>query len=163
MWLHASFQHILFNMITLLIVGPALEVLLGKSRFIALYLLAGLGGSVGSYLFGPHTEIGIGASGAIMGVLGAYLVVGLRRHLPVAPVALLLGINLVLGFWGNTDWRAHFGGLAVGALLGLLYDYAGDLRDRNTELLLTVGGSIAMLAVLTLLLTSIAPGHFNFS
>ena len=67
MWLHASFEHILFNMITLLIVGPALEVLLGKLRFITLYLLAGLGGSVGSYLLGPHNELGIGASGAIMG------------------------------------------------------------------------------------------------
>ena len=132
MWLHASFEHIFFNMITLIIVGPALEVLLGKVRFIALYLLAGLGGSVGSYLLGPHSELGIGASGAIMGVLGAYLVVGVRRRLPVQPVAILLVLNLVIGFWGNTDWRAHFGGLAVGAVLGLLYDYAGDLRDAKT-------------------------------
>ena len=52
MWLHASFTHIFFNMITLLIVGPAVEVLLGKARFITLYLFAGLGGSVGSYLLG---------------------------------------------------------------------------------------------------------------
>jgi len=163
MWLHASFEHIFFNMITLLIVGPALEVLLGKVRFIALYLLAGLGGSVGSYLLGPHNELGIGASGAIMGVLGAYLVVGLRRRLPVQPVAILLALNLVIGFWGNTDWRAHFGGLAVGGLLGLLYDVAGDLRDRNTALVLSVGGSVAMLAVLALLITSIAPGHFNLN
>ena len=163
MWLHASIQHIFFNMITLLIVGPALEVLMGKVRFIALYLLAGLGGSVGSYLLGPHNEVGIGASGAIMGVLGAYIVVGLRRRLPVAPVAILLALNIVLGFTGNTDWRAHFGGLAVGALLGLLYDYAGDLRERRTGLILTVGGSVAMLAVLALLITSIAPGHFNLS
>jgi membrane associated rhomboid family serine protease len=163
MWLHASFEHIFFNMITLIIVGPALEVLLGKVRFITLYLLAGLGGSVGSYILGPHSELGIGASGAIMGVLGAYLVVGVRRRLPVQPVAILLVLNLVIGFWGNTDWRAHFGGLAVGAVLGLLYDYAGDLRDANTGLLLTVGGSVAMLAVLALLITSIAPGHFNLN
>ena len=115
MWLHASFKHIFFNMITLLIVGPALEVLLGKVRFVALYLLAGLGGSVGSYLLGPHNELGIGASGAIMGVLGAYIVVGLRRRLPVAPVAILLVFNLALGFTGNTDWRAHLGGLVPGA------------------------------------------------
>ncbi len=54
MWLHADFVHIFFNMITLLIVGPAVEVLLGKIRFLALYLIAGLGGSVGSYLLGPH-------------------------------------------------------------------------------------------------------------
>ena len=163
MWLHASFEHILFNMITLLIVGPALEVLLGKVRFITLYLLAGLGGSVGSYLLGPHNELGIGASCAIMGVLVAYIVVGVRRCLPVQPVAILLVLNLVIGFWGNTDWRAHFGGLVVGGLLGLLYDVAGDLRDRNTALVLTVGGSMAMLAILALLITSIAPGHFNLN
>ena len=161
MWLHASFEHIFFNMITLLIVGPALEVLLGKVRFVALYLLAGLGGSVGSYLLGPHNELGIGASGAIMGVLGAYVVVGLRRRLPIAPGRHLLVINLVIGFTGNTDWRAHLGGLAVGGLLGFVYDYAGDLRDRNTALVLTVGGSVAVLAVLALLITSVAPGHFN--
>jgi membrane associated rhomboid family serine protease len=163
MWLHASFEHIFFNMITLLIVGPALEVLIGKVRFVALYLLAGLGGSVGSYLLGPHNELGIGASGAIMGVLGAYIVVGMRRRLPVTPVAILLALNLALGFTGNTDWRAHLGGLAVGALLGFLYDYAGELRDRNTALVLTVGGSVAVLAVLALLITSIAPGHFNLN
>jgi membrane associated rhomboid family serine protease len=163
MWLHASFPHIFFNMITLLIVGPALEVLLGKLRFIALYLLAGLGGSVGSYLLGPHNELGIGASGAIMGVLGAYIVVGMRRRLPVAPVAILLVFNLVLGFTGNTDWRAHFGGLVIGGLLGFLYDYAGDLRDRTIARVLSVGGSVAVLAVLALLMTSIAPGHFNLN
>ena len=116
---------------------------------------------MGSYLLGPHNELGIGASGAIMGVLGAYLVVGLRRRLPVTPVALLLVINLALGFTGNTDWRAHLGGLAVGGLLGLLYDYAGDLRDRHIALVLTVGGSVAVLAVLALLITAVAPGHFN--
>ncbi len=161
MWLHASFTHIFFNMIALLIVGPALEVLLGKARFLTLYLLAGLAGSVGSYLLGPQNEIGIGASGAIMGVLGAYLVVGLRRRLPVGPVAGLLVINFVLGFTGNTDWRAHLGGLVTGCALGLTYEYAGELRDRNTALVLTVGGSVAVLAVLALLITSIAPGHFN--
>ncbi len=163
MWLHANLPHIFFNMITLLIVGPALEVLLGKARFVVLYLLAGLGGSVGTYLLGPHTELGIGASGAIMGVLGAYVVVGLRRRLPVAPVVGLLVLNLALGFTGNTDWRAHLGGLVTGGVLGLLYDYAGDLRDRNMGLVLTVGGSVAVLAVLALLITSVAPGHFNFS
>ena len=113
MWLHASFEHIFFNMITLLIVGPALEVLLGKVRFVALYLLAGLGGSVGSYILGPHNEVGIGASGAIMGVLGAYLVVGLRRRLPVAPVAILLVINFAPGLHrqhrlaGPSRWPRH--------------------------------------------------------
>ena len=50
MFLHLNFLHIAFNMVTLLIVGPAVEVMLGKVRFLTLYLLAGLGGSVASYL-----------------------------------------------------------------------------------------------------------------
>jgi membrane associated rhomboid family serine protease len=163
MWLHANFLHIFFNMITLLIVGPAVEVLLGKLRFVALYLIAGLGGSVGSYLLGPHNEFGLGASGAIMGVLGAYVVIGLRRRLPVAPVVALVLVNFLIGFSGNIDWRAHLGGLTVGCVLALLYDYAGGLRDRGAQVLLTVGGSVAVLAVLALLLTAVAPGHFNLN
>jgi membrane associated rhomboid family serine protease len=163
MWLHANVEHIFFNMISLLIVGPAVEVLLGKIRFLALYLIAGLGGSVGSYLLGPHNVAGIGASGAIMGVMGAYVVIGLRRHLPIAPVVGLIVLNLAIGFFGNIDWRAHLGGLATGAVLALLYDHAGTLRDRSAGVALAVGGSVAVLGVLALLLTGIAPGHVNWS
>jgi membrane associated rhomboid family serine protease len=163
MWLHASFTHIFFNMIALLIVGPALEVLLGKVRFLVLYLVAGLGGSVCSYILSQPNVAGIGASGAIMGVLGAYVVVGLRRKLPVAPVVGLLVLNFVIGFTGDIDWRAHLGGVVTGAVLAFLYDYAGQLRDRTTAMVLTVGGTVAVLAVLALLITSIAPGHFNLS
>ncbi len=163
MWLHANFLHIFFNMIALLIVGPAVEVLLGKVRFLSLYLIAGLGGSVGSYLLGPRAELGLGASGAIMGVLGAYIVIGLRRRLPIAPVVGLLVLNVLIGFSGNIDWRAHLGGLAVGGVLAALYDYAGGLRDRSVELVLTIGGSAAVLGLLALLLVTVAPGHVSLS
>jgi membrane associated rhomboid family serine protease len=163
MFLHANFQHILFNMIALLIVGPAVEVLLGKARFLVLYLLAGLGGSVASYLLSPANILGLGASGAIMGLIGAYIVIGLRRHLPIAPVVGLLVINVLIGFSGGIDWRAHLGGLAVGSLLAFVYDYAGDLRDQTTALVLTVGTSVAVLVVLGLLLVGVAPGHVKLS
>ena len=163
MWLHASFLHIFFNMIVLLIVGPAVEVLLGKARFLALYLIAGFGGSVGSYLLGPRYELGLGASGAIMGVVGAYVVLGLRRHLPVAPVVGLLVLNFLIGFTGNIDWRAHLGGAVTGAVVAFVYDYAGGLRDRTRELAVTFGGTAAILAVLALLITGVAPGHVNLS
>jgi membrane associated rhomboid family serine protease len=163
MFLHANFQHILFNMLALLIVGPAVEVLLGRVRFLVLYLLAGLAGSVASYLLSPVNVYGLGASGAIMGVMGAYVVIGLRRRLPVNAVVLLLGLNLIIGFTGGIDWRAHLGGLAVGALLAFVYDYAGDLRDRTTAMVLTVGASVAVFLVLGLLVTGVAPGHVNVS
>lgn len=163
MFLHANFQHIFFNMLALLIVGPAVEVQLGKARFLTLYLIAGLGGSVGSYLLSPANVAGIGASGAIMGVIGAYIVLGLRRHLPIAPVVGLLVLNLAIGFTGDIDWRAHLGGLATGSVLALAYDVAGRLRDRSAGIALTVGASLAVLGVLALLITSVAPGHVNLS
>ena len=68
-------------------------------------------------------------------------------------------LNLIIGFTGGIDWRAHLGGLATGTVLALLYDVAGNLRDRTAELAVTVGGSAAILAVFALLLTGIAPGH----
>jgi len=163
MFLHANFQHIFFNMLALLIVGPAVEVQLGKVRFLTLYLIAGLGGSVGSYLLSPANELGLGASGAIMGVMGAYVVLGLRRRLPIAPVVGLIVLNLLIGFTGNIDWRAHLGGLGVGALLALVYDAAERLRDRRQGILVTVGSSAAVLGVLALLMTSVTPGQLNLS
>jgi membrane associated rhomboid family serine protease len=163
MWLHANFLHIGFNMVALLLVGPAVEVLLGKARFLALYVIAGLGGSVASYLLSQPDVAGIGASGAIMGVLGAYVVLAARRHLPMAPVVGLLVLNFVIGFTGNIDWRAHLGGLVTGALLAFVYDYAGSLRERGAELALTFGGSAVVLGVQALLITGLAPGHVNWS
>jgi membrane associated rhomboid family serine protease len=162
-WLHANFLHIFFNMIALLIVGPAVEVLLGKARFLALYLIAGLGGSVCSYLLSQPNVAGIGASGAIMGVLGAYVVLATRRHLPVAPVVGLLVLNFLIGFSGGIDWRAHLGGVVTGGVLAFAYDYAGGLRDRTAELAVTVGASAVILALLALLITGVAPGHVDLS
>ena len=161
MFLHANFLHILFNMLALLIVGPAVEVLLGKARFLALYLIAGLGGSVASYLLSVPNVAGIGASGAIMGVMGAYVVIGLRRRLPVAPVVILLVVNFAIGFSGSIDWRAHLGGLVTGALLALVYDYADGLRDQRADLAVTIGASVVVVGVLAVALAGVAPGHFN--
>lgn len=163
MWLHADFLHIFFNMTFLLIVGPAVEVLLGKVRFVTLYLLAGLGGSVGSYLLSQPNAAGIGASGAIMGVIGAYIVIGVRRRLPVAPVVIMLVFNLALGFTGNIDWRAHLGGLATGSILAFAYDSAGGLRDRTARVAISIGASAAVLALLAFLITGVAPGHANLT
>jgi membrane associated rhomboid family serine protease len=169
MFLHLDFLHIAFNMATLLIVGPAVEVMLGKSRFLALYLLAGLGGGVASYLFSPAGDYAAGASGAIFGVMGAYVILAQRNRKPMAPVVFLIVANLALGFvggvgnLGNIDWRAHIGGLVVGAVLGLVFDISCNLRPASRRVALAVGTSAATLAVLAVLVLSIAPGHVNLS
>jgi membrane associated rhomboid family serine protease len=164
MFLHFNFEHILFNMVTLAIVGPAVEVLLGRSRFVILYLIGGLGGGVLSYLLGPSNTLGAGASGAIFGVMGAYVVVAQRRGIPQGPVPALIVINLVLdftGLLGSVDWLAHIGGLLVGGALALVFDLSCNMRQISQQVALVAATSAATLAVLTLLLVSIAPGHVN--
>jgi membrane associated rhomboid family serine protease len=168
MFLHESFLHIAANMATLLIVGPAVEVMLGKGRFLALYLLGGLGGGIGAYIFDPAGSYAVGASGAIFGVMGAYLVLARRNHKPMAVVVYLVVANLLLGFVGggavgNVDWRAHIGGLVVGAALALVFDISLNLRPASRRVALAVGAGAVTLGLLAALLLSIAPGHFNIS
>jgi len=162
-FLHLNLLHIASNMITLLIVGPAVEVMLGKSRFLVLYLLAGLGGNVLAYLIAPANTVGAGASGAIFGVMGAYVVLAHLRQKPMGPVVALIVINLVIGFTGNIEWQAHIGGLLIGAALAVVYHYASTLRGKAREVAVTVGASAATLVLLVLLLVSVAPGHVNVS
>ena len=162
-FLHLDFLHIAFNMITLLIVGPAVEVMLGKIRFLTLFLLAGIGGNVLSYLIAPVNGLSAGASGAIFGVLGAYVVLALIRHKPMGPVVALIVINLVIGFTGNIEWQAHLGGLLTGAVLALAFHYASTSRQTARDVAITVGASVATLAVFAILVLSVAPGHVNVS
>jgi membrane associated rhomboid family serine protease len=162
-FLHIDFLHIAFNMVTLLIVGPAVEVMLGKSRFLVLFLLTGLGGNVLSYLIAPVNGVSAGASGAIFGVMGAYVVLALIRRKPMGPVLALIVINLVIGFTGNIEWQAHIGGLVTGAVLALAYQYASTLRRMAGEVAVSVGASAATLGILALLVLCIAPGHVNVS
>ena len=78
MFLHAGWLHIGFNMYVLYILGPPLERVLGHGRFLTLYLLSGIGGSVASYWFSPVNTLSVGASGAIFGLMTAWIVVGRR-------------------------------------------------------------------------------------
>jgi membrane associated rhomboid family serine protease len=162
MFLHLNLIHIGGNMLALLIVGPAVEVLLGRTRFVVLYLIGGLGGGALFYLIAPAPDLAAGASGAIFGVMGAYVVLAHNRRLPLQQVVALIILNLVIGFADPAiGWQAHIGGLAVGALLAFLYDRADQLRPRAQSIAATVAASAGTLAVLTALVLLIAPGHVN--
>jgi membrane associated rhomboid family serine protease len=163
-WLHADFEHILFNMITLAIVGAPVEAELGRTRFVSLYLVCALGGSVGSYLLSPANEIGVGASGAIFGVMGAYFILARRRGWEVGTIVALIVINLVIDFASTTiDWRAHIGGLVTGAVIAAGYLAAGNLRRGRSRTWDRAATGVVPLcvAVVLVVLTFLPPGHVN--
>jgi membrane associated rhomboid family serine protease len=163
-FLHANIEHILFNMVTLAIVGSPVEAVLGKLRFTLVYLLSALGGSVASYLLSSANELGVGASGAIFGLMGAYFVLARRRGWEVGNILALIVLNLVIGFASTTiDWRAHVGGMVTGAVVTLALARSEDARRRGgpgLELATVTVTSVAAVAVLAAL-TLLPPGHVN--
>jgi membrane associated rhomboid family serine protease len=133
MFLHFGILHIAFNMWALLVIGTPLEQMLGRMRFLALYFLSGLGGSLLSFALGPVGEVAAGASGAIFGLFGAFYVVSRHRGLETGQIVGLIAINLVISFtFSGIDWRGHVGGLIVGGAVAFVLARAphGPMRDR---------------------------------
>jgi rhomboid protease GluP len=136
MFLHANTMHLFFNMYALYIIGRGVEPIFGHTRFLIVYLLGGLAGSVLSVVLGnPDPSLGVpsvGASGAVFALFGAEMVylyrhrklMGQRATQQLRSLLMLLGINLVIGlasWFGNSGIRidnwAHLGGLGGGLLL----------------------------------------------
>jgi membrane associated rhomboid family serine protease len=138
---------IIFNMWALILVGPALERLLGHSRFLTVYLVSALGGSVALLVLAPY-ELALGASGAIFGLFGAWFVVARRLRLDSRWIVTIIALNLVIGFVGHSliAWQAHVGGLLAGGLLTAAYAYA----PREKRALIQVGATVAVVGVLIL-------------
>lgn len=143
---------ILFNMWALVFVGPALERLLGPLRFIAVYLISALGGSVMYYYLAPANTLALGASGAIFGLFGAWFVVAKRLRVDARAITTLIVINLVISFvWRSTiAWQAHIGGLLAGALITAAYVYAP--RRNRTAIQLAATIVVALLIVLAVMI-----------
>ncbi|WP_439675874.1 rhomboid family intramembrane serine protease [Embleya sp. MST-111070] len=144
-FLHQQFWHIGLNMLGLWMLGPPLEAALGRTRFVALYLVAGLGGSALSYLIAEPNQGSLGASGALFGLFGAMIVLGRRMNYDLKPLIILLALNLMITFlnMSTIDWRAHLGGLVAGTLAAIGVVYA-PARQRT---LVQVGSLLAVLAV----------------
>lgn len=139
--LHGSVLHLLFNLSTLLSLGPALERSLGSARFLLLYVVTAFGGGLGTCLLYKPTQPVVGGSGALFGMLGCAIALNMRsgRHLLafldfegprrlMANVALNLAIGYFLPFISNT---CHVGGLIAGFVLTFLWLAPGRPSARQ--------------------------------
>lgn len=156
--------HIAFNMYALWLGGPYLEQLLGRARFLALYLLCALGGSVGVLvLANPDARSWyvpvVGASGAVFGTWGAIMVLHRRLGRENGGMAVLLAINFAIGFIPGfaIAWQAHLGGLLTGVLCGAVLAYTPAQRRRTGHPLGLAGVGLLLLLLIVVKVATV-PG-----
>ncbi|MCC9067779.1 rhomboid family intramembrane serine protease [Arthrobacter cryoconiti] len=160
-FLHSTnITHIAFNMYALWILGNALEPAFGRVRFLAVYLISAMAGSVGVLLISPVDTVVVGASGAVFGLFGALFVVQKKRGGDLRQIIVLLLINAALGFFiPNIAWQAHLGGLIAGALCTLAIAYAPATARRNVIQWGAMAAVVLLLVGLTLYKVSTFPAY----
>ncbi|MET7459117.1 rhomboid family intramembrane serine protease [Nonomuraea sp. NPDC005501] len=155
-FLHRDILHILFNGWALYVIGPYLERAFGHIRYLAVYLLSALGGSVLSYWLDPLNTATIGASGAVFGLFGAVFVVGRRLNLDVRGIALIIGLNLVFTFVvSGISWTGHIGGLITGSVLAAAMAYAPRSNRALWQALALAGALVVLVALVVVRTTAI--------
>ena len=159
MWLHGGLLHIAFNMYALYIGGSYLEMIAGKGKYLAIYLIAGVAGNVAVYLLAAPISVTIGASTAIFGIFGALFTFSLHNRDSAVGRALqsmgtVILINLVITFVvPGISWQGHVGGLIGGVLAVEALTWFGqrDLRApwgaRDAALLAAVVGLLVVAVV----------------
>ncbi len=164
MFLHAGVIHIGFNAYALYLFGPVVEGTFGRARFLLIYFVSGFVASAASYAFIPlipsvqhhilyfDGPLGVGASGAIVGVFGAFIAYNWRRReLALArqnlrTAATLIVLNaLIPVFVAGIDWRAHLGGLVCGFAAGLFAESWGP--SPATRRFIRIAGFAALIAI----------------
>ncbi|WP_375164820.1 rhomboid family intramembrane serine protease [Arthrobacter sp.] len=153
--------HIGFNMYALWIMGQALEPLLGRARFLALYLIAAFGGSVAVLLLTNPLQGVVGASGAVFGLFGAMLIVQRRRGGDVRQLVVLIAINTVLGFVvPGISWQAHLGGLLAGGAAAAIIAYTPRSPRRSLIQWAGLTGLTLVLVALTVVGANLVASPF---
>jgi membrane associated rhomboid family serine protease len=147
MFTHVEVFHIGFNMLALWILGPQLELVLGRVRYVGLYLLSGLVGSAAVYWLSDEASATLGASGAIFGLMGALLVLAYKVKADVSQLLMWIGLNAALTFFGRgISWQGHVGGFVGGVVLAVILVYSP--RQRRTAWQAAGFGAVALLVVL---------------
>ena len=157
MFLHGGFPHVAFNMYALYLFGPPLEREVGSPPFAAMYIASGIAGGAFYYLMGDVLGEAVGASGAIFGLFGAWLVASYRgRHTVQGRASLrqlltLLAINAFIGFVPGLHiaWQAHLGGLIAGGVIALAWALPSMQQRAAARTAAAVAvGLVALAAVL---------------
>lgn len=144
-FVHGSPFHLLVNMFSLFIFGAILERLVGRARFLALYLVAGLGGSVAVLYLSPDRGV-LGASGAIFGLFGAFFIIQRRLGGNNVQILVLLGLNLAIPFFvPGISWQAHVGGLVTGLAVALVYLRTRRPNQRTAQFLMVAGIALVLI------------------
>jgi membrane associated rhomboid family serine protease len=145
---HVEVWHIAFNMFALYALGPQLELVLGRARFLALYLISGLAGSTLVYWLAAEHSATLGASGAVFGLMGALLVVAFKVGGNVQSILTWIGINVVITVVGAQfiSWQAHLGGFLGGVAIAAALVYA----PRRNRTWFQVGTLVLIAAILAL-------------
>lgn len=172
-FVHAPNQifHILFNMYALWFCGQYLEPLLGRARFLALFVTSAIGGSLAFMAFAAFQPAGgewrlwltptVGASGAVFGLFAAVVVLNRRLGRDVGPMIGLIAVNAAIPFFfGGIAWQAHLGGAITGALLSGAIAWSG--RERSRWLWTAVAGFLVVTGVAAVWLNNHVVSQVHF-
>ena len=152
-FLHLNPLHLAFNMLALYVIGPPLEALLGRWRFLAVYVLSAFGGSAAVLLLSPLNTATVGASGAIFGLFGAALLLYRQLRIDLRSLLVTLALNVVITFTQPfISWQGHLGGFVVGALAGAAIGGSPTRTPHRLDTRWQGAGLGAILVVLVVLI-----------
>ena len=154
---HVEILHIGMNMLALWFLGPSLERALGRARFLAVYLVSALAGSVVVLWLADASTMTLGASGAVFGLIGALLVLAYKVHGDVRSVLIWLGINVVYTFIGpgSISWQGHLGGLLGGVAAAVVVVYAPRQGRARLQWLGLAGLTVLLLVLAVVRVTQL--------
>lgn len=128
MFVHAGLWHVMANMLTLFFFGRYLCALVGEKRFLTVYFVGGILGSIFFVLLAPPLSIAVGASGAVFALAGALVLMRPKTRVFIIPIPVplplwvaVIGGFLILSLFPNVAWQAHLGGLVVGLISGYFF------------------------------------------
>ena len=159
-FLHGGLIHLAFNTWVLFDLGPAVEALYGRNKFLVLYVVSGIGGVVASYIWRPM-GISIGASGALFGLIGAMIAYGYRRRSSAGDSVKNMFVKwavygLVFGFIvPGIDNAAHIGGMIAGIGFGWLVTDMPSVTRESIIFWKILSAAVAVLVVASFLLVGL--------